>query len=263
MREDLTKDLLPGAGEKIDPVEMARRDQRKHLPKKFYTEAAAQPGDGGFVLALDGKPARTPGRSLLATPSCDLMDAIAAEWDAQEDFINPSMMPITRIVNSSLDGVAREMEAVAAEVVKYSGSDLLVYRAGDPEGLVAEQAAAWDPVLAWAREELGTRFVLAQGVMFVAQPEHVAPAIAKAVQETAGGSPLRLGALNVITTLTGSALLALAVAHGRLTAAEAWAAAHVDEDFQMRVWGEDYEAAQRRARRWTEMQAACKVLALA
>ncbi len=262
MSDDIFRDLLPSHGEKIDPVEMARRDQRKNLPKKFFKEASAQEIDGGFVLALDGRPARTPGRNPLATPSRTLTEAMAAEWNAQGEFIDPATMPITRIVNSALDGVASEMDAVAAEIVKYAGSDLLVYRAGDPPALVAEQSAAWDPIIAWAREELVARFVLAEGVMFVDQPEHVGPAIAAAVAAAAGGSPLRLGALHVMTTLSGSALLALAVARGRLTPAEAWGAAHVDEDFQIRGWGEDSEAAARRAKRWTEMEAAARVVSL-
>jgi chaperone required for assembly of F1-ATPase len=263
MSDDILRDLLPSHGEKIDPVEMARRDQRKSLPKKFFKQAAAQESEGGFVLALDSRPARTPGRNLLATPSRALTDAMAAEWNRQGEFIDPTTMPLTRIVNSALDGVAREMEVVAAEIVKYAGSDLLVYRAGDPAALVAEQSAAWDPIVAWAREEFGARFMLAEGVMFVAQPEHVSPAIAAAVEAAANGSALRLGALHVMTTLMGSALLALAVARKRLTPEQAWAAAHLDEDFQIRAWGEDAEAAARRAKRWTEMEAAATVVSLA
>lgn len=263
MSDDIFRDLLPSHGEKIDPVEMARRDQRKTLPKKFFKEASAQEADGSFVLALDGRPARTPGRNPLATPPRALTQALADEWNAQGAFIDPGAMPLTRIVNSAIDGVAREMEAVAAEIVKYAGSDLLVYRAGEPAALVAEQAAAWDPIIAWAREELGARFVLAEGVMFVAQPDHVGPTIAAAVETAAGASPLRLAALHVMTTISGSALLALAVARGRLTPEQAWSAAHVDEDFQIRAWGEDFEAAARRARRWTEMEAAGRLISLA
>lgn len=260
MREDLANQMAPQQGEPIDPVAMARRDLQKVLPRRFYKEASAQAGEGGFILTLDGKNAHTPGRQPIATPSLELTQALASEWNAQGEFIDPGSMPLTRIVNSALDGVAREMGEVRAEVVKYAGSDLLCYRAGEPQSLVDLQAKAWDPILAWAREALGARFICAEGIVFAAQPDHAVEAVAQAVEAVA--SPMALAALNVMTTITGSALLALATAHGRLSAEEAWAAAHVDEDFQISGWGEDAEAAARRARRWLDMQAAAKVYAL-
>jgi chaperone required for assembly of F1-ATPase len=260
---DLSEALLPSAGEKIDPHELARRDLKKALPRRFYKEASVAQEDGRFALTLDGRRARTPARNMLAVTSRALADKIALEWAAQTDVIDPATMPLTRIVNSALDGVAKEMEAVAAEVVKYAGSDLLCYRASDPQSLVAEQAAAWDPVLAWMRERHGAFFILAEGVMFVEQTPAALGAVSKAVALSVGegeAAPLRLAGLHVITTLTGSALLALAVAQGFLTVEEAWKAAHVDEDFQIRNWGEDFEAAARRERRWAEMQAAAEML---
>lgn len=271
---DLSKDLAPAPGEALDPVELARRDQKKHLPRRFWKETAVVEEDGRFALALDGRRARTPGQNALRVPTRALAQALAAEWDAQSELLDPASMPLTRIVNSALDGVAREMEATLDEVVKYAGSDLLIYRAGDPESLVAEQAAAWDPVLAWAREAFGARFVLSQGVTFVAQPEASIAAVraAKWAHVTGGtndfgadgdvareAAALRLTGLHVMTTLTGSALLALAAARGVLTVETAWTAAHVDEDFQMRAWGQDAEAMARRERRWREMQAAAVV----
>ena len=174
--------------------------------------------------------------------------------------IDPAGMPMTRLVNSALDGVAQDMASVKAEIVKYAGSDLLCYRAGEPASLVETQARFWDPILTWAQEELGARFICAEGVMFAEQPATSLAAIERVVAQVS--SPLALAALNVMTTITGSALLALAVAKGRLDAAQAWEAAHVDEDHQMRTWGEDAEALARRARRWREMDAAALVLAL-
>ena len=259
MREDLANQLAPGQGEPIDPVAMARRDLQKVLPRRFYKEAGALEGEGGFVLTLDGKNAHTPGRQPIHTPSLALTQALAEEWGGQGEFIDPGSMPLTRIVNSALDGVAKEMGEVRAEVVKYAGSDLICYRAGEPQSLVEAQARAWDPILTWAREDLGARFICAEGVVFAAQPEHAVAAVARVVE--AVDSPLALAGLNVMTTITGSALLALAVAKGRLSAAEAWSAAHVDEDFQAAAWGEDAEAAARRARRWLDMEAAAKVYA--
>lgn len=263
MIDDLAKDLLPVHGEGIDPRELARRDMQKSLPNRFYKQAAIERDGEAFALALDGKRAGTPGRTPLAVHDEKLAHALAAEWNAQEKVIDPATMPLTRIVNSALDGVAREMEAVAAEVVKYAGSDLVCYRASDPRSLVAEQAAAWDPVLAWMRERHGAFFMLSEGVMFVEQTPVALDAVRKALASSIGESeaaPLRLAGLHVITTLTGSAMLALAVAQGFMDTAAAWKAAHVDEDFQIRNWGEDLEAAARRERRWAEMQAAAELL---
>lgn len=262
MTRNLLTDILPAAGETIDPFELARRDQTAHLPKKFYTHAAAEPGEAGFTLVLDGRPARTPARNLLSVPARALCESLAAEWNDVTDVIDPARMPISRIVNSALDGVAQQEDAVAEDVVKYAGTDLLCYRAGEPQSLVEEQSAAWDPVIVWARDELGARLVLAEGVMHVAQPEDAIAAVRTAVTDMCGAGavrPLRLTALHVMTTLTGSALLALATAHGRLAPEVAWKAAHVDEDHQIRRWGEDEEAMARRARRWREMEAAARV----
>jgi chaperone required for assembly of F1-ATPase len=174
--------------------------------------------------------------------------------------IDPAGMPLTRLVNTALDGVARRMTEVAEETARYAASDLLCYRAGDPERLVARQAQMWDPVLAWARDTLGAQFVLSEGVIHVEQPEPALRAVRRAVD--AFDEPLPLAALATMTSLMGSVLLALAVAHDRLTPAQAWAAAHVDEDFQMEVWGLDEEAEIRRSRRWSDMQAAARLLTL-
>ncbi len=260
MREDLANQMAPGQGEPIDPVAMARRDLQKVLPRRFYKEAQAQEAEGQFALVLDGKNAHTPGRQPIRTPSLELMQALAGEWSAQGEFIDPGSMPLTRIVNSALDGVSREMGEVRAEIVKYAGSDLLCYRAGDPQSLVEAQSRMWDPILAWAREAFGARFICAEGVIFAKQPEPAVAAVAQVVEGV--DSPLALAALSVMTTITGSALLALAVAQGHLSAEEAWATAHVDEDFQIAGWGEDSDSAARRARRWLDMEAAAKVYAL-
>lgn len=256
---DLQRDLLPGPGEKLDPAELARRDQKKHLPRRFWKETGVAQDGARFALTLDGRRAKTPAKNDLAVPDRALAQALAAEWDAQGELIDPSAMPLTRIVNSALDGVARDMSATLDEVAKYAGSDLLFYRAGDPASLVAEQAAAWDSVLDWARERHGARFVLSEGITFATQPEASLAAVRRALDTAVGkdaSAPLRLAGLHVMTTLTGSALLALAVAEGFLDAAGAWTAAHVDEDFQMRAWGQDADAMARRERRWLEMEAA-------
>jgi chaperone required for assembly of F1-ATPase len=244
--------------EPIDPTEAARRSLRPRLPRRFYGAATAGEAEGAFPLLLDGKPARTPARRLLAAPVRALAEAIAEEWNAQRDIIDPGKMPLTRLANSIIDGVAVTPAPVAAEVGQYLGSDLLFYRADAPEGLVARQAQHWDPILAWARETLGARFILSEGIVHVAQPEGSLAAASAAIPD----DPWPLGAVHVVTTLTGSALLALALARGRLSAEDAWTAAHVDEDWNMETWGRDDLALERRAFRWAEMEAAATVLAL-
>jgi chaperone required for assembly of F1-ATPase len=249
--EDLARDTR-------DPTEAARRNMRPRLRKRFYRRSHAT-DVAPFAVLLDGRSIKTPAGHALALPSGALAQAVAAEWDAQRDMIDPAAMPLTRLANSIIDGVAPAPGPAAEEVAKYFGSDLTCYRADTPDGLVQAQARHWDPILNWAREALGARFVLGEGVMFVAQPDHAVAAARAAIPS----DPWRLGAVNVITTLTGSALIALAVSHGRLTVEDAWAAAHVDEDWNMSLWGRDELALDRRAKRFAEMQAAGTVLSLA
>jgi chaperone required for assembly of F1-ATPase len=244
------------ANQPLDPTESARRGMRPHLRRRFYTRAEVAEGEGGFAVLLDGRPVRTPARRTLAAPTRALAEALAAEWQAQRDVIDPAKMPLTRLANSIIDGVADAPAAVAAEAEKYLASDLVCYRAEGPDGLVARQAGAWDPVIAWAREALGARFVVAEGMVFVAQPE---AALAAACAELPR-DPWRLGAFHAVTTLTGSALIALAVLNGRLGVEDAWRTAHVDEDWNMDFWGRDELALERRAARYAEIQAACLVL---
>jgi chaperone required for assembly of F1-ATPase len=184
---------------------------------------------------------------------------LADEWSAQNETIDPAAMPLTRIVNSAIDGVAFRLDATVDEIVKYAGADLVCYRAAGPRMLNEAQATAWDPILAFAREKLGAHFISTEDVVFVEQPEPARAAVKEAIVQAA---PFALAALHVMTTLTGSVLLALAVAHGALTPAEGWTAAHVDEDFEMRAWGEDADALQRRARQWREMNAAARLFQL-
>jgi chaperone required for assembly of F1-ATPase len=245
----------------LDPTEAARRDLRPKLRARFYREATVGEGAEGVAVLLDGRPVRTPARALLAAPVRQLAQALAAEWNAQQDKVDPAAMPLTRLANSIIDGVAPAPAPVAAEIENYLGSDLLFYRASEPPGLVASQRAHWDPPVEWAHETHGARFVLIEGVMHQPQP---ATAIAAAVRAIPKGASIeeawRLGALNVVTTLTGSALLALALGAGRITVDEAWTAAHVDEDWNMEFWGRDELALSRRAYRFAEMQTAASVL---
>src|SRR5580700_1519649 len=251
MRE-LFENTPPG-----DPIEATRRSMRTVLPRRFYETAATAAVADGHAVRLDDKPVRTPARRVLAAPTLALAEAIAAEWQAQKDVIDPAKMPLTRLANAIIDGVADTPLPVAAEIAKYLASDLLFYRAASPPGLVERQAHHWDPILTWARQALGADFKLGEGVVHVAQPEAALAAARAAIPL----EPWRLGVVHAITTLTGSALIALAVARGALSADAAWQAAHVDEDWNMAQWGRDEMAAARQEFRFAEFQAAATVLA--
>lgn len=251
---DIFEDIFKS--DPLDPMEAARRHVRPTLRKRFYSEAGVAQNGDQFEVTLDGKPVRTPSRRALATPSRDLSQAIADEWQAQTDLIDPANMPLTRLANSIIDGVADAPEPVREEIVKYLGSDLLFYRADGPERLIERQAAAWNPVVQWAADDLGARFIMVEGVVFAAQPQDAVMAASKAIP----ADVWRLGATHSIMTLTGSALLALALARDAVSHEEVWNAAHVDEDWQMEQWGRDTLAMQRRDHRQAEMKAAATIL---
>jgi len=259
-----SNDFFVAPGER-DPLRAARESGRPPLPKRFYEVAAAVAAGDGFGVALDRRSVKTPAKHLLAVPSRALAEALAAEWARQGAQIDPADMPLTRLVNSALDGVALRSAEVEADVVKFAASDLVCYRAGEPASLVAAQTLAWDPLLRFVKDRLGARFTLAEGVMFTAQPDSAIAAIAAAVRAQVGAgpaAPLRLAGLHAMTALTGSVVIALAVASREIDAAAGWAAAHVDEDYQLKTWGSDEEAMQRRSARWREMAAAAQLFEL-
>jgi chaperone required for assembly of F1-ATPase len=239
-----------------DPLEAARRSARMPQRKRFYANAAIAEGEGGFSITLDGKPIKTPAGRLLIVPARAIAEMIATEWNAQGEIIDPVSMPATRFANSVVQGVVGKVGAVADDVAKYLGSDLLFYRAGHPEALVAREAEHWDPILFWAADSLGAHFMLCEGIMHVRQSDK---AIA-AARATLPSDPWAIAALHVITTLTGSALLALALFHGVIPEEKAWAAAHVEEDWNAEKWGVDEELAARRAARLVDFTAAVRIL---
>ena len=239
-----------------DPIVAARRGARPVLRRRFYEHARAISSAERHQVCLDDKPIHTPARRLLAAPTLALAEAIAAEWQAQREVIDPATMPLTRLANAIIDGVADAPDTVAAEIEKYLASDLLFYRADSPQQLRERQARQWDPILDWARDALGAHFRLGEGIVYVAQPERALEAARSAIP----ADPWRLGAVHVATTLTGSALIALALSRGRLAVEAAWQAAHVDEDWNMAQWGSDEMALERRAFRFAEFQAAAVVL---
>jgi chaperone required for assembly of F1-ATPase len=240
----------------LDPEEAVRRTTRGPRRKRFYAKAGVVEAADGFAITVDDKPIRTPSGRSVAAPTREIADAIAAEWDAQKEFIDPLTMPLTRFANSVVDAVVDRVDAVADDVAKYFGSDLLFYRAGHPEALVAREAAHWDPILFWAADALGAHFILAEGIVHVRQPESAIQAARAALP----ADPWSIAALHVVTTLTGSAVLALALVRGVIDQDQVWAAAHVDEDWNIEKWGVDEEVAARRAARLVDFRAAASIL---
>jgi chaperone required for assembly of F1-ATPase len=240
----------------LDPEEGGRQSTRGPQRKRFYTTAGVAAAQGGFAVTLDGKPVRTPSRRPLVAPTAGIAEAIAAEWAAQKDIIDPMTMPLTRLANSVVDAVVDRVEAVANDGTRYFESDLLFYRAGHPDALVEREARHWDPVLFWAADTLKAHFILAEGIVHVRQPDQ-AIAVARAALPT---DPWSIAALHMVTTVTGSALLALVLMRGVLDEDQVWSAAHVDEDWNSEQWGIDAEVAARRAGRLIDFKAAAGVL---
>jgi chaperone required for assembly of F1-ATPase len=250
-----------GAGDPLDPVQSARGSMRRSLRPRFFERAQVEESDGAFGITLDGHPIRTPAQRLLELPGRALAEHVASEWNAQRDVIDPAKMPLTRLANAIIDRAVDAGPALVADIEKYLACDLVLYRADTPQGLVIRQAAAWDPILEWAAAHLEARFRCRSGMSFRAQSEDGLRAARGAIPASAPTQDAwRLGGMHSITTLTGSALIALAVAGGALSPAQAWAAAHVDEDWNMEQWGSDELALALRADRFAEMQAAALVL---
>lgn len=214
--------------------------------RRFWTEAHAVPLDGGFTVHLDARPVRTPLKAPLVVPTLELAQAIAAEWQAQTGKVNPETMPFTRTANSAIDKVAPQRQAVAELLAEYGGSDLLCYRAEGPEDLTSRQAAAWDPVLHWAKDTLDAPLTATVGVMHVGQPPGSLASLRDAVDAL---DPFRLSAFHDLVAISGSLVLALAVTRRALTAEAAWDLSRIDETWQIALWGEDEEATETAARK--------------
>ena len=241
-----------------DSVRSAQASMRAPELRRFYERVEVGEAEGGFAVLLDGRRARTPGKLPLIAPARGLAEHIAEEWKTQADVMTPAAMPFTRLANSALDGVARAIPETVAVIAGFGETDLLCYRATEPEKLAERQARAFDPILTWAENELSARFALAGGIMPTPQPPGTLAAVKAAVEAEA--EPFALTALHGLTSLSGSVLIALAMARGALGAEAAWAAAHVDEDFQIELWGADEEAMFRRAARWRDFTVAAATL---
>lgn len=252
MRDVLYPDLPPH--EPKDAYVASRSTMQKALPKRFYKAVGVEEGEGGFLVTLDGKRARTPGRNPLGLPVRAAAEILAAEWAAQDTHINPSTMHATRIANIGIDRVGAVRNEVIDDMAKYAGTDLVCYRAEGPEGLVACENAAWDPVLAHMRARYGVTFRLSAGIPHARQEPAALVAVRDAFARVE--NPVALAALHTLVTIAGSALIPLAFSDGVMDAETAFAAATVDEDWNARLWGEDTEAQDRRRRRHAEFMTA-------
>lgn len=260
MRDEFTKDWF-GDGQdpaSYDPVRSARSGMTSRLPKRFYEAVTTGDIEGRHAVLLDGKPARTKGQKLLTGSNVAIAAMLAAEWAAQAEVINPATMPVTRIAHAAIDHVAAAMEEVRADILKYAASDLVCYRAADPQALVERQAHLWDPVLEHIEARYGAVFVLSEGIRHVSQPERSIETLRKRLDTVS--DPLALAAVHVLTTISGSALIALAVLDGFLDTESAFDAGECDADYEAGVWGLDEEAAERRANRLKDFYAATAIL---
>jgi chaperone required for assembly of F1-ATPase len=224
--------------------------------KRFYKEASV--GAGREVL-LDGRRVQTPGRVPLALPNARLAEAIADEWNAQGETIDPRAMPLTGLANAAIDRIAPAPESFAHGLAIYGESDLLCYRAAGPAPLVARQTELWDPILEWAQDRYAIAFAVTAGITHKPQPPETIQRLAAAV---AARNPFELAGLSPLVTISGSLIIALALAEGALSLDAAWTAASLDEQWQVDQWGEDAEAMQALANRRADFAAAARFLSL-
>ena len=227
--------------------------------KRFYKEAAAVAANQGWSIELDGRPIKTPARQPLAAPTRGLAEAIADEWRAQGDSIDPRSMPLTGLANAAIDRVAPDPAAFARDLARYGEGDLLCYRADHPADLVARQAETWDRLLGWARGRYDVAFEIVTGIIHRPQPPATVARLAEAV---AARDAFALAGLSPLVTIGGSLVIALALAEGAIEAEPAFDAAHLDELFQAEQWGEDALALEAREARRRDFNAAARFLSL-
>lgn len=253
------RDQLEDAHKHIDDgYGRAQHLNKVELPKRFYKEIAAGPVDGGFVVTLDGRQVRTPGRKLpVIVPAAPIATAMAHEWSAQGEFIDPATMPMVRLINSAVESGDEMVPALREEVIKFAGNDLLLYRADSPQELVSQQEVIWDNALETLARHFGITFAPTTGIIHQAQPKDTLDRLAESLESE---NLFVLTALVSITGLAGSGLLAIALWNRLLSPEQVWVAAHVDEDYQISQWGEDEEAAERRGKRRVEFDTAVAVL---
>jgi chaperone required for assembly of F1-ATPase len=227
--------------------------------KRDYKIVAVEAIDGGFRVTLDGRPLHTPARAPLILPQRTLIDAIAAEWDAQIEKLQPETMPVMQLVSTAIDRVAPQRDRIAADIAQYAATDLVCYRAESPMELVARQHKIWQPLVDWVRRQFDAPLEVTAGVMPKPQPDEALQRLRIAIDAL---GDLELTALQALTSASGSVVIGLAVHGGVIDADQAWAASQLDETFQIEKWGEDAEAAKRRQSLLTEIRNAARFLEL-
>ena len=227
--------------------------------KRFYKQVTVAPEGPGFALRLDERGVKTPARAGLVVPSAALADAIAQEWQAQGEEIDPRTMPLTGLANAAIDRVAPDAQAFAARLAEYAESDLLCYRAENPDKLVARQAERWDPILAWARQRFDIELAVVCGIMHRKQSDAAVQQLARAV---AARDPFELAGLSPLVRVSGSLVIALALAEGAIDLDQAWDAASLDEQWQLEQWGDDAEASAALDARRRDFKAGARFLEL-
>jgi chaperone required for assembly of F1-ATPase len=230
-----------------------------NLKRKFWNDAAVTEHPEGFGVALDTRTLNTPGKRPLIVPTRALAEAVAAEWHAQGEQIDPSTMPFTRACNSAIEKVEPQFQAVAGMLAEYGSTDLICYRADSPNELAVRQSEAWDPWLEWASRELNAPLIAIVGVIHHPQPE---PSLAALGETVSAHTPFELTALHDLITLSGSLVLGLAVAKQALDPEDAWALSRIDETWQIEQWGEDAEAREAADAKREQFLQAARLLAL-
>ncbi|WP_336288601.1 MULTISPECIES: ATP12 family chaperone protein [unclassified Bartonella] len=243
---------------KSHSVHETQKLSHQSLPKRFYKKVKITCEERGFAILLDEYPVKTPAKRCFFVPTEMFAALVAQEFENQKEVIDPTKMPITRLVNTVIDGIADDMQAVFEDLLRFVACDMLFYRAPAPKELVQRQCEEWDPLLDWAEKKLGSRFNLAEGLMHVEQSREAIQAVSNYLRKVE--SPYVLAALHTITTLTGSALIALAVAAEEIDSDHAWDIAHLDENWMMEQWGTDEEAIARRAYKKAEFNAAATII---
>lgn len=236
----------------------AQHLNKVELPKRFYKTVDVARSEDGYAITLDGRTVRTPGKKVpVVLEYLPVAQAAAAEWATQGEFIDPATMPMVRLINSALESGDEMVGAFRDEIVKFAGNDLLLYRADSPQELVDEQERVWDDALVRLARRFEIVFQPTIGIIHQPQPQRTLDKLSAALAKE---KLLELTALVSITGITGSGLLAIAFLYQLMSADEIWAAAHLDEDHQIRLWGEDEEAMERRAKRRTEFDVAVAIV---
>ncbi|WP_375659366.1 ATP12 family chaperone protein [Bartonella sp. MR30HLJHH] len=258
MREILDHFDMPLNKNKKSSVQKIQNLSCQPLAKRFYKQVKIACEEGRFTILLDERPVKTPARRHFHVPTEVFAEYVAQEFESQKHVVDPAKMPMTRLVNTVIDGIADDMQVVFEDLLRFVACDMIFYRAQTPKELVQKQSEQWDPLLDWAEKKLGSRFYLTEGLMHVEQSPEALQAVSHYLRSVE--SPYMLAALHMMTTLTGSALIAFAVAGGNIDADHAWSVAHLDEDWMMEQWGIDKETMVRRAHKKVEFKAAATIV---